>query len=430
MAAEPDRLALDPEPQVVTHTTCRICGGRLLPILSLGPLALADFPRSAGTMAHPRVPLDLLRCAAPACGLVQLAQTTPFQWLYGSIYWYRSGVNETMVAELQDIVREGLRRVYVAPGMSVVDIGANDGTLLQQYKVLLPDTPLLTVAYEPARNLYEALRPHASVLQPDAFRVDEDWPVNMLAQVVTSIAMFYDLDDPLAFVLGITRILAPHGVWIVQQAYLLDMLAKTAFDNIGHEHLEYYDLHALEYLLEPFGLVVVDVERRSINGGSFRTYIQWVGHQVHPRVAAMRAVEAPYHADPAPVWARFTRQAEAVRRQLRAVLEAYAAIEAPVDLYAASTKSHTLLQWAGIDARLVRQAWERSPEKVGRYVGTSGIPIVGEAEGRADPPAALLVGAWQFRDAFLRREGEYLRAGGRMIFPLPQVEIVEEGRGR
>lgn len=416
-------------PPAPTHrTTCRICATPLVPILTLGSLYLSDFPNSAGTKAHPPVPLDLQRCPDPTCGLVQLADTTPREWLYGQ-YWYRSGVNEAMVAELRDVVQGALQRVELHALDTVVDIGANDGTLLAQYP-RLNHPRLLRVAYEPARNLYDAVRPHASVVFPEFFAVREPWKAATRATIVTSIAMFYDLDDPHTFVRDVRHILAEQGVWIVQQAYLPAMLAQTAFDNICHEHLEYYDLRTMERLLAAHDLEVFDVELRTINGGSFRTYIQRRGgaRPISPKVARLRAEEQELHQDPDRLFAQFAVRVQGVIRQLQSLLTLYQDHGEPVDLYAASTKANTLLQAAGIDARVIRQAWERSPEKIGRYVGVSGIPIVGEAEGRANPPAALLVGAWQFRDSFVQREAEYLQAGGQLIFPLPEVEVVDTTR--
>jgi len=411
-------------PGPVARTRCRACEGPLAHVLSLGDIALSDFPRAAGTQVHPPVPLVLVRCLSPACGLVQLLHTTPAEWLF-RLYWYRSGVNEAMVAELQDIVEQATARVDLKKGDTVVDIGANDGTLLAQYAIL-GHPRLLTVAWEPAANLYEVLRPQAKVLFPEFFQVATPWEAKTKAKVITAIAMFYDLDDPHAFLNGITNILHKDGVFIIQQAYLPAMLVSNAFDNVCHEHLEYYDLHALESVLAPHGLQVVDVDLRSINGGSFRATIQFEGHGTPTqKVERLRHYEAHLFQEADAAFAGFADRVQGVRSQLQAVLQAHAETGGAVDLYAASTKSNTLLQYCGIDARVVRQAWERSPEKWGRYVGTSGIPIVSEAVGREDPPAALLVGAWQFRDQFIEREHEYLAKGGRLILPLPRVESVE-----
>jgi NDP-4-keto-2,6-dideoxyhexose 3-C-methyltransferase len=422
MREQPDPVMTLVQPQPVRHDRCRNCGMGLVPILSLGPITTADFPRSAGTRTHPPVPLDLMRCPSIACGFVQLAHTTPPDWLFRQ-YWYRSGVNETMRAELADVVEGAMARVTLLPGDTVADIGANDGTLLQQYPESLH---LTTVAWEPATNLYEALRPHARVLFPEYFHAGARWEESGRAKVATAVAMFYDLDDPHDFLEGITRILHPEGVLVIQQAYLPRMIETTGFDNCCLEHLGYHDLRSMEALLGPHGLQVVDVEERAINGGSFRTVIALKGaRHPTPAVEAMRRQELEFYADGrAAVWARFATRVEATKRQLRAVLDGYQHTGGAVDLYAASTKSNTLLQVCGIDARQIRQAWDRSPEKWERYLGGTAIPIVSEEHGRADPPAALLVGAWGFREAFLVREQEYLEAGGRMIFPLPRVETV------
>lgn len=409
-----------PKDPTFVRSTCRACATPLTPILDLGPTYLSDFPRSAGSKAHPPVPLTLVRCPAPTCGLVQLLHTTPKEWLF-TTYWYRSGVNEAMVAELQHLVADASRRVDLPKAATVVDIGANDGTLLAQYP-----PGLLTVAWEPAANLYEVLRPHAKVLFPEYFTIGEPWAMAQRARIVTAVAMFYDLDDPHAFLDNITKILHPEGVFVVQQAYLPSMLTAAAFDNICHEHLEYYDLAAMEAVLAPHGLEVVDVELRRINGGSFRTTIQFKGlGTVTPAVEQVRALEAQYFEHREEAFETFAQRVQTVKTQLAATLGAYQETGGAVDLLGASTKGNTLLQYCGIDARMIRQAWERSPEKWGRYVGVSGIPIVSEAEGRQDPPAALLSTIWQFKEALVKRESGYLAQGGRIIFPLPRVESVE-----
>lgn len=416
------------DPAILCHTRCRICKSALAPILSLGPQYLVDFPNAAGTKRHAPVPLDLTRCTNPACELVQLAHTTPAAWMYQQHYWYRSGVNESMVAELRDIVQGALRRVELPRTGIVVDIGANDGTLLQQYAQVLPEQRLIKVAYEPARNLYEVLRPHATVLFPEFFRVDKAWEPSQRAKIVTSIAMFYDLEDPHEFVEHVSRILAPDGVWVVQQSYLPLMFEANDYTNICHEHVEYYHLKPFEALLEAHGLEVFDVELRPINGGSIRTYIRWQTpgtRREEDSVVAMRRTEQELFGDDlATVSTDFAQRVTGTAAQLINEIHDLRALGKTIDLYGASTKSQVMLQYCNLDGRVIRQAWERSPEKWGRYAGTSAIPMVSEAVGRAEPPDVLLAAIWQYRDVLLTRESEFLAKGGRVLFPLPKVELV------
>jgi NDP-4-keto-2,6-dideoxyhexose 3-C-methyltransferase len=202
------------------------------------------------------------------------------------------------------------------------------------------------------------------------------------------------------------------------------MLDAVGYDNICHEHLEYYHLAPMETLLAAHGLEVFHVERRQINGGSFRAYIGWQGrHEIDPSVARMRAEERERFADPAALWQAFAHLTNQRQAELMVAVDLIAEF-GPVDVYGASTKGNTLLQACHLDARTIRQAWERSPEKIGRYISVTGIPIVSEEAGRREPPAALLVLPWGFRQAFVAREQGYLATGGRLIFPLPQVEVV------
>ncbi len=418
-------------PRVIDR--CRACGGTSLePVISLGTQYLSDFPNAPDTKPYEPVPLSVVVCRHPACGLAQLTHTTPREWLYRQ-YWYRSGVNESMRAELLDIVGRALEHRSAAglilKHANIVDIGANDGTLLSSYRETAAALHLTRIAYEPARNLYQTLRPHCSVLFPDFFAVNGAWTAEKV-EIVTSIAMFYDLDQPHVFVQDVCKVLAPKGVWCVQQAYLLDMLEVTGYDNICHEHLEYYHLRPLEYLLSHYGLEVFHVERRSINAGSFRTWIGWKGvHPVNRSVQHLRDWEESRYGDPLAAWTLFRRDAARAQQVLVLALESQRRNGKTVDLLGASTKGNTLLQTCGITADQVRRAWERSPEKVGRYVGVTGIPIVDEVAGRADPPDVLLVTPWQFREGLLRREAGFLAAGGQVLFPLPVVELVV-GEGR
>lgn len=402
------------------ESSCRVCGGELESILDLGSIHVSTFLRPEERPA-PKVPHDL--CACIDCGLVQLRHTVDPDQLYRQ-YWYKSGINESMVAELRDVVAAARILVPVDPDDYVIDIGANDGTLLAAYGV--EGEHPIRVAYEPAKNLYQNLRPRCEALVSDYFPADSPFPLVHQAKIITSIACFYDLDDPKAFVEAIERVLHPDGVWIVQFQDWDQMRRQHAFDNICAEHLVYYTLRQFETLIDPYDLIVTDAEFRKVNGGSYRLYVRRKGHVVFPSVANMRARE--YACDNWDALHQFKWDCMVARDQIRAAIQAEIDVKNTVDLYGASTKANTLLQWCGLTKAQLRYAWERSSDKLGlRTVGTD-IPIVAEAIGRSDPPDALLAGIWQFRDSILRREGDYLGEGRRIIFPLPQVDVVTGGR--
>lgn len=408
---------------VRTYTTCRVCDGPLRLVLDLGPVRVSAFPLP-GEPDSLLAPLTLMRCGN--CHLVQLHDAVDPALLYQE-YWYRSGVNETMVAELRDVVEHAITWVQgLSDDDTVVDIGANDGTLLGMYpgKDLMP--ALRRIAYEPAWTFMTPLLQVADIVVPWAFPITAPGGYrtpSACAKIVTSIACFYDLNHPVAFAEEVARILRKEGVWIIQLQDLHQMIEATAFDNICHEHVTYLSVEAIEQIVARAGLQVVHVEPRRINGGSVRVYVMHQGMRDRSLATVEWLAKEAGCAGPA----RLDAFADAVQRrivQIREVVGYAKSQGATIDLYAASTKANTLLQAAGLGRDQIRQAWERSPEKWGRETVGGRIPIVGEAEGRATPPDFLLIGAWQFADAFLQREAAYLAGGGQVILPLPAVEVV------
>ncbi len=415
---------------VTLHDRCRLCQGVLDPVLDLGHLALPTFPRPEDDPA-PRVPLDLTTCRT--CGLVQLRHTVSPDALFRT-YWYRSSTNEAMQAELTDIVRAALAAVDVEANDPVIDIGANDGFLLSQYPLCLPHRRPERIAFEPAHNLKDACRRHAEQHWAEYFpptgetRATHVLPVawRRKVKVLTSIACFYDVEDPTAFVQAVDVLLAEDGVWIVQLQDLAQTVEATAFDCVCAEHLTYWSLASFEFLLArtDVDLHIVHAERRPINGGSLRLLIRRRHHTVDETVHTLAEQEAA-----SITWQaleRFAWSAVVARTQIEAAVHAATRAGLTVDLYGPSTKAETLTQWVGLGPPRIRQAWERHPDKIGRLTAM-GIPIVDEETGRADPPDLLLVGIWQFREGILRREADYLAGGGRLLFPLPVVDVVSYG---
>lgn len=407
----------------VARTHCRLCASAQLDeILSLGELAFSAFPLPGSLDRVHRAPLTF--CLCRTCGLAQLRETVRPELMFKT-YWYRSAINEAMQAELTHIVRSALLEVSVyAPHDLVVDVGANDGYLLSQYPKHRVGWEATRIAFEPAQNLQADCKPHAEILIQGFFPDAAPRPAwKGRVKILTSIAMFYDLDDPASFVREVDRILHRDGVWIVQLQDLAQMIEATAFDNLCHEHLTYWSFETFVRLLDTVGadLHITRAERRPINGGSLRLYIRRTIYPQAPSVGDLRAEELAWTD-----WRaleHFAWATQEVKKQIRATIEAAVQGNQTIDLYGASTKANTLLQTCFLTASLVRQAWERNPEKIGRLTAT-GIPIVSEEDGRADPPAVLLAGIWQFRDVILARESAYLAGGGRILFPLPVVDLV------
>lgn len=403
---------------------CRSCGGRsLTSILDLGSVVLSDYlPPDAPD--PPYVPIDLIVCED--CSLVQLRHTTNPERMFREQYWYESGINETMVDELRDVVR-GAREIVggVDHRDLVIDIGANDGTLLRQY----PDKHLTKVAFEPALRFYDVLRPHAAQVIPDFFPqgLSQVGLPRRSAKIITAIACFYDVDAPLFFIEAIDYLLHDAGVFVVQFQDLAGMVAATGFDNCCPEHLCYYSTATLEALLDPFNLQIVQVERRAINGGSVRAYIRRRHIQSAPDAQSLAAIawEAPWVQRSA--LDRFAWRAAEIREQTRGLVDQILRQQGTVDLYAASTKSSILLQACGLTHHEIRTAVERAPEKYGRVTSGTRIPIIPEGEWRADPAPYTLLGAWGFKGAFVEREREYLARGGRFIAAMPYLDVI--GRG-
>lgn len=239
------------------------------------------------------------------------------------------------------------------------------------------------------------------------------------AKVVSTISCFYDMDDPNRFVSDTAKALADDGIWVIQQNYLVSMMNNKAYDNICHEHIEYYSLTSLEKLLNRHGLEVVDVEENSINGGSFRTYVKHMDN-----VKKMRYKERKIKLDNEWTYYLFALQVKHVRHELVTFISKVVSEGKKVYLLGASTRGNTLLQYCGLDNKLIGKCIERNTEKIGKVIASTGIPIVSEEEGRADKPDYMLVLPYFFSDQIIEREREYLKSGGKLIFPLPNVKVV------
>lgn len=399
---------------------CRSCSSKKLEnILSLGKLYLSDFVKD--NKKPRKFELDLVVCKK--CRLVQLKHTTPTNYLYTQSYGYRSGINQTMKKELKTIVQKTIKHSkFKQKDIRVVDIGANDGTLLSFYP-----KKFFRIAVDPVRKFAKDSKKHSNIVISDYFNIDSFYrkagktPVD----IVTAISCFYDMEDPNKFVSDVKSILSPNGIFVIQQNYLLEMLKQNAFDNIVHEHLEYYSLLSLENLLKKFDLEVFDVELTNINGGSFRTFISRKGRRkINKSVLRMRQVERDYKLETSIPYKQFSKRINGNMKKLEAFIKSVTNDGKTVFIYGASTRGNTLIQYAHLNKKLIRYAVERNPEKWGTKIASLGIPIISESEARKLKPDYLLVLPWFFKEEFLEREQSYLKKGGHFIFPLPEFGVI------
>ncbi len=423
---------LFPRTSLTTRTTCRVCGSsELVPVLSLGDQFIAGaFAEPGGEQpVSRRIPLELVRCdmtrSEQGCGLVQLRHTVPGAILYRS-YWYRSGVNRTMTRNLHEIAAQAEEMAELHPGDLVMDIGCNDGTLLDGYST----SDLKYLGFDPSdvsryatEKGYEVVRDFYSAEHLAQRHVDRK------ARIVTSIAMFYDLEYPCAFVDEVAQALADDGVWVMELHYLPSMLDMNQFDAIVHEHLEYYSLAVIERLLGEAGLRVVRAELNEINGGSVRLFIRPAANfapegEDAEQLQRLRVREFEMALDAPEPYVRFANAAERVRKDLVALCRELVEEGKVIHIYGASTKGNTILQYAGIDSTLVPYAADRNPDKHGSETIGTQIPIIGEEESRAMEPDYYLALPWHFLDEFLDRERSFLDRGGQFIVPMPEVRVV------
>lgn len=404
--------------------TCRVGNSsNLVSVLNLGNQVLTgNFPQTVEEKITSG-PLELVWC--PDSGLLQLNHSYEPDEMYGENYGYRSGLNQSMVQHLTEKVRYLERLVSLKPGDVVLDIGSNDCTTLKAYSV----SGLRRIGIDPTGSKFAEYYPDGVALVPDFFSADAYRSVESKhARIVSSIAMFYDLESPITFAREIASILAEDGVWHFEQSYMPSMLRMNSYDTICHEHLEYYSLGVVKRILDEAGLRLVDVTMNAVNGGSFAvTAAKASNRSIDTNNAVIDWLldqEKRMGLDTPRPYRDFEERVYRHRDDLTRLIHSINAAGKTVLGYGASTKGNVVLQFCGLTSKDIPAIAEVNEEKFGRVTPGSHIPIISEAEARAMKPDYFLVLPWHFKDGILRREQEYRSNGGRFIFPFPEIEIV------
>ncbi len=405
-------------------SSCRISGSRhLITVLDLGDHVLTGvFPKTTNDPIT-KGPLQLVWC--PDSRLLQLRHSYEPSEMYGENYGYRSGLNQSMVHHLCEKVRYLERLLPLGQGDVVLDIGSNDATTLKSYS----NKSICRVGVDPTGNKFAGYYSDEVILIPEFFAASlYKMKISKPAKIVTSIAMFYDLEDPVDFARQVASILADDGIWHFEQSYMPSMLRLNSYDTICHEHLEYYSLGVIKRIIDAADLKLVDVVMNAINGGSFavtvakksnasirvnNSVIDWLlGQEDRMGLSSPR----PYR--------DFEERVFRHRDDLVRLVRSLNADGKRILGYGASTKGNVVLQFCGFTTQDIAVIADVNPDKFNCYTPGTHIPIVSEEIARSMRPDYFLVLPWHFKEGILRREKEFLASGGRMIFPFPEIEIV------
>lgn len=403
---------------------CRVANSEnLVSVLNIGQQTLTGvFPKNTSEKIT-KGPLELVWC--PDSGLLQLKHSYEPSEMYGDNYGYRSGLNQSMVNHLTDKIGYLERLVPLNPGDVVVDIGSNDATTLKAYAA----KAIRRIGIDPTGKKFAQYYPAEITLVPDFFSADAFHSVEKKpARIVTSIAMFYDLESPVNFARQIESILADDGVWHFEQSYMPSMLRMNSYDTICHEHLEYYSLGVVKTILEMSGLRLVDVVMNAVNGGSFAVTAAKASNTSirsnHAVIDWLLGQEDRMGLNTPKPYREFEERVFRHRDDLTRLIRALKADGKTILGYGASTKGNVVLQFCGLTVEDIPAIAEVNPEKFGCFTPGSNIPIVSEHDAKAMKPDYFLVLPWHFKDGIVKREKEFLASGGKMIFPFPEIEIV------
>jgi hypothetical protein len=402
---------------------CRISNStNLINILSLGNQYLTGvFPKSRDENVTIG-PVDLVWCKDS--GLLQMKQSYSLDEMYGDNYGYRSGLNTSMVKHLQKKIKTLERLAKPSDQDLIIDIGSNDATSLKAYS-----GKFRKVGIDPTGKKFKEFYTDDLTLIPDFFTAEKFKNIfpNEKAKIITSIAMFYDLEDPRSFVSDIEKCLAEDGIWHFEQSYMPSMLKTNSYDTICHEHLEFYSLKVVRNLLEGKGLRIIDVQMNDINGGSFAV-TACKKHAIYksniPIINWMLNQEEEMGLDTIKPYEEFAKRTAQHKKNLTDLIKSLVDDGKKVFGYGASTKGNVLLQYCGFTEKEIPFIAEVNTEKFGSYTPGTNIPIISEKEAKEMKPDYFLVLPWHFKNSIMAKEEEYMTNGGKFIFPLPEIEIV------
>lgn len=403
---------------------CRACNSENIEVVfDLGEQVLTGVFQSESLDEISSGPVALVSCNE--CRLVQMQYSYPLEEMYNDGYGYQSGLTSYMSEHLRGILNFASDQVTLVKGDHILDIGCNDGTLLNHY----PKDLYSLIGIDPVAKKYLDRYPKDAKVVTEFFSKESYFSVaSSKAKIVTSISMFYDLEEPVKFAQAIASVLSEDGVWVFEQSYLSAMLRTNSYDTICQEHVEYYSLAAIQHILEQAGLTIIDASQNEVNGGSVRLAAAHKGsefaNKISPEAVWLIEQEKNHDIFSNQPWIDFQKNVDRQKLDLVNLLTELKKSGKTVIGYGASTKGNVILQYCGIGPDLLPLIGDITPSKDGVFTPGSKIPVVSMEKAKAMEPDYFLVLPWGFRGDILLREKEMIANGTKFIFPLPFVEIV------
>lgn len=405
---------------------CRLCGEQSFSdILDLGQQFFTG--RFVRPEQEDPAKARLAICSCTACGLVQLKDSYPASEMYGVNYGYRSSITETMRKHLQGIRDSTIAFSNLGGKTKVLDIGSNDGTLLNYFGEVTDNLMGIDPCAEKHKENYND---HARLI-PDYFSAEnlKRHGVEEKFDVITSIAMFYDIDAPVDFAKDIRSMLSLNGIWVTEQTHSHTLLESNCYDSICHEHVSYLSLEAMDLICKEAGLKILRVDTNDINGGSFRLTISRSDSSFQPNYSSINTFlkkEESLRLKDTVTWKAFNEKVFLHKAEFELYIKKQTENGKKIFGYGASTKGNVLLQFFNISTKIMPYILERDPKKYGLVTPGTRIPIISEEEGRLLNPDILVVFPWHFKDEIIKREADFLNNGGVLVFPLPELTLVSK----
>ncbi|WP_326560824.1 class I SAM-dependent methyltransferase [Micromonospora sp. NBC_01796] len=412
----------DSAPPASTTTTCQVCDGSVEEFLDLGRQPLSD-----AFLTERDVPEEFFYRLAVgvchSCTMVQLVEQVPRERMFHEDYPYYSSGSSVMRAHFEETARGFLATALAKPDPFMVEIGSNDGVLLKTIRA----AGVRHLGFEPSGKVAAAAMEHGVRVLNEFFDAGtaarvraDDGPADAIfaANTICHIPYMRSILE------GVDTLLAPDGVFVFEDPYLGDIVAKTSFDQIYDEHFFFFTARSVRAMVARFGLELVDVERIPVHGGEVRYTIARAGARTPSDAVAelIAAEEAQGLADPATL-RRFADATARIRDDLRALLQRLRDEGHEVVGYGATAKSATVTNFCGIGTDLVSFVCDTTPAKQGRLTPGTHIPVR-PAAAFADPyPAYALLFAWNHADEIMAKEQGFREAGGKWIRYVPHVHV-------